>query len=369
MTPEEARSAIGKPAGDDYILEPLKHADELSEGARPLAGALRDSQVRVLAEQYARHDEIAGRAQALYRSTLFRANCAVLAATILGAVMMAAQVLASTCGKAPADAAPASASTQAMPGSEAAQGAAEWLSSCSVDLSWLQPVGLAAGIMAGLAAIVSSMWLFKAREGHLLERYLTCRAKAEAERGRYFSAVTAHSPDDDAPLRLLKLEYFRRYQLDVQRRYFERASGRHARAAERTLRFGAYAVGLSAIPVFFAGSLGMTGEHWTALGAFSVIGAGIGAFTSAHEAMSQNKRNAERYENALEALELLAAKFDDVRKAIAAGSADALKTFVAAVNEQLATEHRQWLEAEQNAKKAIEMVESALTKVPSEKAA
>jgi hypothetical protein len=320
----------------------------------------------VLAEQYARHDEIAGRARALYRSTLFRANCAVLAATVLGAVMMAAQVLASTCGGATAEPAPGSAST--LPGSEATQSMAGWLLSCPVDLSWLQPAGLAAGIMAGLAAIVSSMWLFKAREGQLLERYLNCRAKAEAERGSYFSAVAAHSPDD-VPLRLLKLEYFRRYQLDVQRGYFKHASERHATAAERTLRFGAYAVGLSAIPVFFAGSLGMTGEHWTALGAFSVIGAGIGAFTSAHEAMSQNKRNAERYENALEALELLAAKLDDVREAIAAGSADALKAFVAAVNEQLATEHRQWLEAEQNAKKAIEMVESALTKVPSEKAA
>jgi hypothetical protein len=328
----------------------LKHADELPELARPLAAALRNSKVHVLAEEYARHDDIAGRAQAAYRSTLLRANSAVLAATVLGAVMMAAQVLVSTCHE-------ASATTLA-----------DRLLSCSFDLRWLQPIGLAAGIVAGLAAIVSSMWLFKAREGQLLERYLSCRAKAEAERGSYFSALVAHAPED-VSLRLLKLEYFRRYQLDVQRDYFEHASERHSKAAERTLRFGAYAVGLSAIPVFFAGSLGISGGHWTALGAFSVIGAGIGAFTSAHEAMSQNKRNAERYENALEALELLLAKLDDVRAAIVAGSADALKTFVAAVNEQLATEHRQWLEAEQNAKKAIEMVEAALTKVQTGNAA
>ncbi len=352
MTPEQAATAIGVASGDDYVLRPLKHADELPELARPLAAALRDSEVRVLAEQYARHDDIAGKAQALYRSTLIRANSTVLAATVLGAVMMAAQVLASTCGEGTAEAAPASAATMA-----------EWLLSCSFDLSWLHPIGLAAGIVAGLAAIVSSMWLFKAREGQLLERYLGCRAKAEAERASYFSALAADAAKDDVPLRLLKLEYFRRYQLDVQRDYFEHASQRHSRAAERTLRFGAYAVGLSAIPVFFAGSLGISGSHWTALGAFSVIGAGIGAFTSAHEAMSQNRRNAERYENALEALELLVAKLDDVREAIAAGSADALKTFVAAVNEQLASEHRQWLEAEQNAKKAIEMVEASLTRV------
>ena len=233
---------------------------------------------------------------------------------------------------------------------------------CLIPTGWLHPVALAAGILAGLAAIASSMWLFKAREGQLLERWLNFRARAEAERGGYFSTLAAHAPDD-IPLRLLKLEYFRRYQLDVQRGYFMHASTRHARAAQRTLRFGAYAVGLSAIPVFFAGSLGATEGHWTALGALSVIGAGIGALTGAHEAMSQNRRNAERYENALEALELLEAKLDDVRDAIAAGSTDALKTFVAAVNEQLATEHRQWLEAEQNAKKSIEMIEASLSKM------
>jgi len=343
MTPEQAAAAIGAASGDDYILKPLKHADELPEPARPLAEALRDSQVRVLAEQYARHDEIAGKAQKLYRSTLLRANCAVFAATILGAFMMAAEILASSCRGAP-------------------ESMADPTTTCAINLAWLHPVAIGAGILAGLAAIVSSMWLFKAREGQLLERYLNCRAKAEAERGSYFSALVAHAPDA-AAVRLLKLEYFRRYQLEVQRGYFAHASERHARAAERTLRFGAYAVGFSAIPVFFAGSLGMSGGYWTALGALSVIGAAIGAFTSAHEAMSQNKRNAERYENALEALELLAAKLDDVREAIAAGSADALKAFVAAVNEQLATEHRQWLEAEQNAKKAIEMIEAALAKV------
>jgi hypothetical protein len=52
-----------------------------------------------------------------------------------------------------------------------------------------------------------------------------------------------------------------------------------------------------------------------------------------------------------------------VRKAVADGNAEALKAFVSAVNEQLATEHRQWLEAGQGAKKAMETVEAALAKV------
>lgn len=328
MTPSEAQAAIGERLEDDHILKPLKHADELQASAQSLASVLRGAQIRVLAEQHERHDEAAGKAQSVYKSTLSAANRAVFAATVLGALMMAAQIVAPF---------------------------------CPFYQTALQRVGIGAGILAGLAATLASMWLFKAREGQLLERWLSCRAKAETERGGYFAALAAQAPDDPS-LRLLKLEYFRRYQVDVQRKYFEWASRRHATAAQWTLRFGAYAVGLSSIPVFFGGALGLSNGYWTALGALSVIGGAVSAYASAHEAMSQDKRNAERYENALEGLELLAAKLDEVRAAVAAGSADALKVFVAAVNEQLATEHRQWLEAGQGAKKALETVEAALTK-------
>ena len=330
MTPDEARAAIGEQGADDYILAPVTHAKELPPSAQALAHALGDSRLHILIEQYARHDKAANDAQVLYKSTLKHANLAVLAATILGALMMAAQIMVTT------------------------------YSDFVTDHPKLHYVVIATGILAGIAATAGSMWLFKAREGQLLERWLNCRAKAETDRGSYFATLAAAA--DDPALRLLKLEYFRRYQIDVQRNFFATRSLKHRKAAERTLRLGAYAVGLSSLSGIAGGVLGFSGGPWTALGALSVIGGALGAYAGAHEAMSQDKRNAERYENALEALELLAAKLDEVRKAIADGSTEALKTFVSAVGEQLTIEHRQWLEGGQGAKKAVETVEAALDK-------
>jgi dsDNA-binding SOS-regulon protein len=327
MTPKDAQDAIGEQDETDFILAPSTHAEKLPASAQALAVLLKDPQLSVLAEQYERHDGAANAARDEYKATLTRANGAVLAATTLSALMMAAQILA---------------------GAFLQYG------------DQLRGVAAVAGVLAGLAATLGARWLFRAREGRLLERWLGCRAKAETERGAYFSTI-AEGPDE-APLRLLKLEYFRRYQVDVQRNYYAVASARHAKAAQRTLRIGAFAVALSSIPAFF-GAFSAGEGAWSALATLSVIGGAIAAYTAAHEAMTQDRRNAERYEHALETLEMLAAKLGQVRKAVAEGSAEALKVYVTAVNEQLTVEHRQWLESAQGAKKAEDTIDASLGKL------
>lgn len=327
MTPKDAQDAIGEQDKNDFILAPSSHADRLPPFAQALAALLKDPQLAILAEQHERHDNAANAARDEYRATLTRANGAVLAATTLSAVMMAAQILA-----------------------------AAWPD----HKDRLQDAAAVAGVLAGLAATLGAMWLFRAREGRLLERWLGCRAKAETERGAFFATI-AEGPDE-TPLRLLKLEYFRRYQVDVQRNYYTIVSGRHAKAGQLTLRIGAFAVALSSIPAFF-GAFASGDGAVSALATLSVIGGAVAAYTAAHEAMTQDRRNAERYEHALEGLELLAAKLGLVRKAVAEGSADALKVYVTTVNEQLTVEHRQWLEAAQGAKKAEEAIDAALGKL------
>jgi hypothetical protein len=327
MTPKDAQDAIGEQGKDDIILAPSTHAERLPPSAQALASLLKDPQLAILAEQYERHDNAANAARDEYKATLTRANGAVLAATTLSAVMMAAQILA-----------------------------AAWTD----HKEHLQDAAAGAGVLAGVAATLGAMWLFRAREGRLLERWLGCRAKAETERGAYFATI-AEGPDE-MPDRLLKLEYFRRYQVDVQRNYYTSASQRHAKAGQWTLRIGALAVALSSIPAFF-GAFASGDGALSALAMLSVIGGAVAAYTVAHEAMTQDRRNAERYEHALEALELLAAKLGQVRKAVAEGSADALKVYVSTVNEQLTIEHRQWLEAAQGAKKAEEAIDAALGKL------
>lgn len=327
MTPKDAQDAIGEQGKDDVILAPSTHAERLPPSAQALASLLKDPQLAILAEQYERHDNAANVARDEYKATLTRANGAVLAATTLSAVMMAAQILA-----------------------------AAWTD----HKEHLQDAAAGAGVLAGVAATLGAMWLFRAREGRLLERWLGCRAKAETERGAYFATI-AEGPDE-MPDRLLKLEYFRRYQVDVQRNYYTSASQRHAKAGQWTLRIGALAVALSSIPAFF-GAFASGDGALSALATLSVIGGAVAAYTAAHEAMTQDRRNAERYEHALEALELLAAKLGLIRKAVAEGSADALKVYVTTVNEQLTIEHRQWLDAAQGAKKAEEAIDAALGKL------
>jgi hypothetical protein len=63
----------------------------------------------------------------------------------------------------------------------------------------------------------ASMSLYRVNEGHLLEAWMTARARAENHRLSYFLAVVGESTEPvDVDLELSKLEYFRRYQLDLE---------------------------------------------------------------------------------------------------------------------------------------------------------
>jgi hypothetical protein len=79
---------------------------------------------------------------------------------------------------------------------------------------------------------------------------MTGRARAEAERLKYFELATQSVENSESagiPLPLLQLEYFRRYQLDVQRAYYRKRRQNHKQATDKFLTLGAYAVGLGLI--------------------------------------------------------------------------------------------------------------------------
>ena len=81
----------------------------------------------------------------------------------------------------------------------------------------LWPLLLVLGLCALVSGALASMWLFRAREGNLVEAWMSGRAHAESARLEYFATlVRLENGPSDPPLGLLKLEYFRRYQLDVQ---------------------------------------------------------------------------------------------------------------------------------------------------------
>jgi len=312
----------------------LSSAEQLRTSAPKLAALLTSSAPVELARQYAEADTEARVAERTFKRWVLRANWAVLATATVSALLMAAALLAGNLGSL----------TQAI-------------------LIVLALMGVAAG---GIA----SMSLFRVKEGRLLEDWMTARARAETKRLSYFSTLVHSSVGQPDPqLDLLKLEYFRRYQLDHQLAYYKTRRSGHRNSAERTLNISAGSVLMAAIASGAAGVLGALRSEWAALGSLAVFGAALQAFAAAREAIHQDRRNAERYDNTAQALQGLRERLDDVREGIAAGSTSVLGEYVGAVQDQLSLEHRQWLEGAENMQAAVARLEKALSSGASGKAA
>ena len=92
-----------------------------------------------------------------------------------------------------------------------------------------------------------------------------------------------------------------------------------------------------------------------------MLAAAVSGYANAQESMSQDRRNGERYERTRAALAGLAGRLGAVRQAVRGGNQKALAEFVAAVNDQVSLEHRQWLEGAAAAKEATARLDEALS--------
>jgi hypothetical protein len=322
----DAARIIGRGSPDDNGLSPLEHAAQLKTSAPKLAAILTRSAPVELARQYAEADTEALVAERTFKRWVIRANRAVLGTATVSALLMAVALLAVRLGGL----------TQTI-------------------LIVLALMGVATGGFA-------SMSLFRVKEGRLLEDWMTARARAETKRLSYFNYIVNSSVGPlDPQLELLKLEYFRRYQLDLQLAFYRTRRSGHRNSAERTLDISAGSVLVAAIASGAAGVLGALRSEWAALGSLAVFGASLQAFAAARESLNQDRRNAERYDNTAQALLGLRERLDDVRDGIAAGSASVLGEYVAAVQDQLSLEHRQWLEGAENMQAAVARLEKALS--------
>ncbi|HEX6760835.1 MAG TPA: hypothetical protein VF086_20855 [Propionibacteriaceae bacterium] len=328
----DAARIIGSGSPDDYGLSPVEHAAQLKTSAPKLAALLTRSAPVELAHQYADADTEALAAERKFKRWVIRANRAVLATATVSALLMAVALLAGRLG------------------------------------GLTQTILIALALMGVATGGVASMSLFRVKEGRLLEDWMTARARAETKRLSYFSYIVNSSIEPlDLQLELLKLEYFRRYQLDLQLAYYKTRRSGHRNSAERTLDISAGSVLVAAIASGAAGVLGALRSEWAALGSLAVFGAALQAFAAARESLNQDRRNAERYDNTAQALQGLRERLDDVRLGIAAGSTSVLGEYVAAVQDQLSLEHRQWLEGAENMQAAVARLEKALSSGTSQK--
>lgn len=307
---KRAKDTIGDGQPDDYILSPSRHAEELQAKAPTLARILRTSRVVCRASQYERFDGEANLAQSTYKRIMRYASWAILATAVLSTAVLLVGPLAGLLGQ------------------DAASGLL------------LSGLGLAALVTGALA----TMFLSRARGGGLYKAWKTARARAEQARAGYFQAVAAapgEAPADPA-LGLLKLEYIRRYHLDVQIAYYRERSKQHRASAERTLDLAS----LAALPTALAaGAVGVLGPQWAPLAALGLLGSALAAFATAREQVNSDQVNADSYDATLTEMEWLKEDIDDWRNAVlqATNAADVLAGILARIQQVLGAEHEKWL--------------------------
>jgi hypothetical protein len=221
---KRAVAAIGEGRPDDFILAPTTHAEELADKAPALASLLRTAKIATLTRQYERRDRDAGDAQKRFKDAMLWANAAVLATGVLGAFIMGAGILEE-----------------------------------AVDEE-LWPLLLVLGLCALVSGALASMWLFRVREGNLVEAWMSGRAHAGSARLEYFATLVRLANGSS--------EYFRRYQLDVQIAYYDQ---RGRESADRTLMIGGFAAALAAVASGSAGIVASIEAPWAALAALGVM--------------------------------------------------------------------------------------------------
>lgn len=329
---EAAKTTIGAGEKDDYSRALTTHAAALEVKAPELCKILHGSRLKTSATEFERKDLEAKQAQSAFKKVAGKANWAVFVTSCLSAALLVVVAFDSK-----------------------AQALFVTLGCC--------------GIVSGA---LGSMWLFEVRQGDLFQTWMNRRARAEAERLNYFELATQAGGDSqgsEIPLSLLQLEYYRRYQLEVQRRYYLESSHAHRQAADGMLTLGAYAAGLGALAIGFAGILGgVLGPKWACLAGFTTVASALSTFASTREALSQDRRNEELYSKTNDALAELEGKLDEVRDAAAKSDWESLKQFVAAVHEQLSLEHRQWLDVGQNTEASLANLDKALAEAKSKPA-
>jgi len=328
---QAAIDALGYAENEDYKIAPTLHAEAMKGRVPALAVILQRHDIVQAAEKYEECDRDARKAQIRFKQLSSRSHWAVLVTASVGVLFMLLCAL--------------------------------FDNTVLAKQQWLFVLLGVAGVVVGA---LGTMWIARIRNGGLLEEWMHNRARSETRRLAYFFAVTRPHETleaSDVPIRLLQLEYFRRYQLEVQMAYYKSRGCDHRKSSRKTLALSGWAVFVSMVAT---GAAGVLGAWWTplaAIGALAVLGSALSSYASSIEAVNQDSRNAERYARTRESLENIEARLHEVREAVAGGSQEAFDRFVEAIHEQLSLENRQWLSGAEARSAGITALEQSLERL------
>lgn len=346
---EAAIHAIGdfKPL-EDWRIDPDSHAAAMPREAETLREVLLRPDLTDLMARFRTADARAGDEQKRYKRYGRLAIALNTFAAITGAVALFTGAVLSG-------------DLAGQPLAAAAQTGAAWLPIMQIALI--------------VGALVSAQVVIRLQP---FDKWMKSRAEAEIVRNELFWRVlTAHeNPSVRGPIPLLplQLEYYRRYHLQTQLAYYAQRGGQHKNAAEgQRTRAGLYTVVAAFVaaplPFLFAAFFGENAAIAETLGGtflerpmayanqwlsspllnegFALAGVVAGALLAGSEAsrlLSQDTRNASRYAATYENLRFLTNRYlPAAREAAAMGDHESVLAFVAAVNEQISAEHKEWI--------------------------
>ncbi len=332
---QRAIAAIGIDAPTDWELKPETHAAKLGPEAEPLKQILLKPSIKDIVAAYRKADDAAKHAQRIYKGLARLAAWTGFGAALIGAFVLMLALLFPV---------------------KVAITAAALVQAALLLISF------------GSSLIIGSLKPF--------ETWMLRRAEAENARLMLFNHVIAEpqqSSSGTMPLLPLQLEYFRRYQLDVQRLYYRGRGERHAAAARRAWWWRLIAlllVVLAAVPLIWS----VQGSAWMPtflvdladrmparteiaqrvfLG-LGIIAAALQGLLASLAVTSLDERNAARYRSTFDNLDMLSEEpLEEARAAAAAVATDAdeaarsardtVLAFVALVQDQISSEHREWI--------------------------
>ena len=326
---EKARSAIGEVTLDDYKITPTDFPGNLEKSALGISTILKHSSFQEKARRYEQHDALAIFSQTKFKKFAHQATWAICSAAVAGSLLA---------GLAVANLKP------------------DHTITCILFLL---------GSISTVGGWLAVYRLYQIRSEKLLERWMAARAKAETERLGYFNSLSRYLVDNcraDVYLHLLFVCMFKRYQLEVQRLYYNTRSREHRVSLAKTSTIGAVAALSLALGSGMIGMIGAFLPDLLPFAALGTIGAAISAVASRREDLNQDERNAERYSRTADILSQIAERHDDVLAVVNKGkNPEIIIKYVDAVNDQLSLEHRQWTSDASEMSSALSALEESIS--------
>lgn len=331
---QRAELLVGAGKPDSWLIDPKRDANDLKPEAAALRRILLEPDIGEIVAAFHACDAAAGRAQRSYKRL-----ARIAAWTGFGAALIGSLVLMLIHLQPPAIVTTAAAAAQAI----------------------MLLVSL------GTSLIIGSKRPFEA--------WMLKRADAENARGTLFDRImAAREPraPDAVPLLALQLEYLRRHLLDVERNYYRERGEQHAAAARaawwwRLIAFVLIAVaafpliwtiqGATWLPAPIAGLVSQmpdrSEEAQRVFLGLGIIAASLQGLLASFAVMSLDDRNAARYRTTADNLDALAGPpLAEARAAAASTATDGeaaerareqVLAFVALVQSQISSEHREWI--------------------------